>query len=1153
MESKLILNPNDIISPSSDLCTTPAYVNWPLPPLHPNIDSSFFAWDDDTTGKTLFSLDNINTTTSSTLTSAVFPKEWENGFPIFNRKDTSYNKWTHRDIVILTLKRYLDNNIVMLLPPNYSNIKYPHIMTENVYSTRILNLFDFDDNSRAKLLFRRNNTFNDTSTASTSPLKIVSITMTKNLVLQYPDNKNYFMKDMDMDRINAQRIIREFTDSTKSFSTTPSIKTDTNHYRLTPVYFDYPIPEPPDVRDTYDVPIPWCRAYIPLDCTIYSPLTNDYSQYYRIRYIHGLPYVAVILYVTLTKDEIKKWPGQPDILASYDNIAPIGFLLDTSPIKLLIEATFEWITNPNYTIPSILNNEIIKFKLGFNNSVPTPPLSSSIHERNCITGEISNLLPKHPGTNTYNAIIYERIRTLCLGYKNDYTAAKLYPIYQHLSSLDINTILDNLPIIMGRIVVMVIQEYVNNDLCRSLYEEIVGKTRPSHQPDPHEIISNFSKWKNKLFRDIRDYIITMIRTMKVSYQEIMEIIRQHCVSNNINHNQEDLLQYTMYITSLAFVAYETQKFTTMVIRSDNDARNSLWYNSSTAVNIDKHIKICSILSTPYAAKINEQFSLLISSIADLNKKLKEEIMVQGKIIDKRYKITTKISRGVFAVPFVRYFKYLYCVMPTFSIIKDNHLGYFNDIAKMWNTSSKEIWKNDLLIKKVIHLQIKSSSIPNTKLQNILAKFATKIQAGGITNTNTSTSLSSTTTVTENTKQVNIPSSSSSNSTDNVGVAEPLIDSQTNESSSVLSSSSSSLSSISNVPKEQVTKTHTDEKNINYEDIAKREAMIQEFIKNVDDPQHYPSIILLPNLSSLLSTTTTKLEVQRIKLGPEVLSKAISSTSPIDTSSSKAFLSSLGVLPTNNESVSTSTENIQEPTTASTPKEETIDITSNEVSKSVPVSSISSSSSIPVVEPINISLPKQVSSSLSPLTSSPIVPKPKEVSIYRIPTFRELWKAERTKMWEQKRKHKVLSNTTIVTEQQSNEDTVQSETISDITNNRIVATDTSNTIQSSSISTVSSIKQTTISESVTVIDNVAKLDQTSVSIQNPNIHTSQPSSSSKILPQQEHTTLTSENETLKTQVQVLQSERDEAMNRYIIALQRIQQLTNIINENQVSKQ
>ena len=59
MESKLILNPIDSISPSSDLCTTPTYVNWKVPPLHPKMDGSLFGYDDDSTGKHLLNLNKI--------------------------------------------------------------------------------------------------------------------------------------------------------------------------------------------------------------------------------------------------------------------------------------------------------------------------------------------------------------------------------------------------------------------------------------------------------------------------------------------------------------------------------------------------------------------------------------------------------------------------------------------------------------------------------------------------------------------------------------------------------------------------------------------------------------------------------------------------------------------------------------------------------------------------------------------------------------------------------------------------------------------------------------------------------------------------------------------------------------------------------------
>ena len=68
----------------------------------------------------------------------------------------------------------------------------------------------------------------------------------------------------------------------------------------------------------------------------------------------------------------------------------------------------------------------------------------------------------------------------------------------------------------------------------------------------------------------------------------------------------------------------------------------------------------------------------------------------------------------------------------------------------------------------------------------------------------------------------------------------------------------------------------------------------------------------------------------------------------------------------------------------------------------------------------------------PNRSSSIVPKPKQVSPFRVPTFRELWKAERTKMWEDKRKLPQLSTVTGITDKPPNQESVVTKIVVDAT-------------------------------------------------------------------------------------------------------------------------
>ena len=404
-------DPGDILAPIAELCSTPSAKYWDIKDNNPSASRS---------RTRIGKKDSTKSSVSSSTTS-------ENISTIPTKVDNSHIN----EILRIYTKEYLFGNVVTILPADIVSYA-PRVTMHKEYSTYIMNCWDYSFNS----------------TVPYESLSSSDIIIENNLLFQSSDNQQY-LHDIQEEH-NKIHQYSSVSSSSLSLSSIPADTTsiDLDIYRLTPVFFEQPVPPPPK-NIPINKPTGWCRAWVPIEMTHYSSLTKLFGKYYRIYEFNGAPYVSVIVCITIipkstTDNDTSNSSSSTSSNSSsslnnidshfhclFDKLNPT-YNLQTFPYNINIDFTFEWYyANDEYLylptinkLPNSIIQELINNKQLLSSAISNSSFAPMSHERTW-NGYTFNKWEQIITGNydiVYNYIVVERIRTLCLGYGNDYLA-----------------------------------------------------------------------------------------------------------------------------------------------------------------------------------------------------------------------------------------------------------------------------------------------------------------------------------------------------------------------------------------------------------------------------------------------------------------------------------------------------------------------------------------------------------------------------------------------------------------------------------------------------------------------------------------------------------------------------------------------------------
>jgi len=326
------------------------------------------------------------------------------------------------DFVHLYLLNYLQSSIVTILPFDLVSYEVPRITLHNNYTTRILNLFELDEEFTNESTFR----------------------IKENLIIQSNDNDiiDKLCEECKVDKKLAEEFIKQPHPQQQEQHNNPLKINSTSSFRLTPVYFEHPIPPPPSNIQLNEIR-PWCRAWVPIDICKYSKLSNQYGQYYRYYRYNDILYVSVIVTIRVQKKADLDTSSSTDSVdesilweSYYDHNSFFLDLLHLYGYSTIVSCTIEWYNNdisPNIAesglTPSLLYHKLMSLQRDI--SYP-PPIE--ISKRNCFGYIYDRQYTSHgirikPLIDN-NLLTLDFLRILTLGYGNDQFAERIWYTYK---------------------------------------------------------------------------------------------------------------------------------------------------------------------------------------------------------------------------------------------------------------------------------------------------------------------------------------------------------------------------------------------------------------------------------------------------------------------------------------------------------------------------------------------------------------------------------------------------------------------------------------------------------------------------------------------------------------------------------------------------
>lgn len=266
-----ITNPDDILSPSATTISTPTFVPWKLPDKIGNDFYTISGWDSYTNGDELTKdhFSNFDSLVEALAGAPSIPANIDQ-----HTIDTIASKLSLDDFMTIYLKSYLEGVVTTVLPPDLVSLA-PRYIPHPHYTMHILEPFEYatgELDHHSSLTELRNihknptNTDNALNTITSSSTDDTLTNVVENLIFPEARTSENFRHQVQQESNKITELIKDRPNNVPPSTFTKS------EYRITPVYFERPIPPPPK-NIPLNTRVPWCRAWVPVEMTKYSHLS----------------------------------------------------------------------------------------------------------------------------------------------------------------------------------------------------------------------------------------------------------------------------------------------------------------------------------------------------------------------------------------------------------------------------------------------------------------------------------------------------------------------------------------------------------------------------------------------------------------------------------------------------------------------------------------------------------------------------------------------------------------------------------------------------------------------------------------------------------------------------------------------------------------